>query len=311
VVARGLDGASAIYGIKNGCLEIFHEAKRRGMLCILEQDSLAEPFEARLLAEEAERWPGWEPRVRLEEVAAAADPVVEREAAEWSRADVIVCPSRFAVDSLGSLGIDPGKCRVIPYGIDTDAFCPESRRSPDGKLNVLFAGIVGLRKGVPYLLEALRLLDSKRVNCRVVGPIHLDRGRLDKFSRWVEMLGPLPRSEIVRMYHWADVLAFPTICDSFGVVAAEAFACGVPVISTLNSGAIVRDGKDGFVVPIRDPDAIAGRLNRLLQDRELLTEMSRNALERSREFDLPHYAKRVLGLFENAAPPAERSACAD
>jgi glycosyltransferase involved in cell wall biosynthesis len=164
---------------------------------------------------------------------------------------------------------------------------------------------------VPYLLEALRLLDSKRVNCRVVGPIHLARGRLDKFSRWAEMLGPLPRSEIVRMYHWADVLAFPTICDSFGVVAAEAFACGVPVISTLNSGAIVRDGKDGFVVPIRDPDAIAGRLNRLLQDRELLTEMSRNALERSREFDLPHYAKRVLGLFENAAPPAERSARAD
>jgi glycosyltransferase involved in cell wall biosynthesis len=58
-------------------------------------------------------------------------------------------------------------------------------------------------------------------------------------------------------------------------------------------------------VPIRDPEAIADRLNRLLQDRELLIEMSRNALERGHEFDLPHYGARILELSENVMAQAE------
>jgi glycosyltransferase involved in cell wall biosynthesis len=98
------------------------------------------------------------------------------------------------------------------------------------------------------------------------------------------------------MYHWADALVGPSICEGSVLVSYEALACGLPVITTPNAGSVVRDGRDGFVVPIRDSDAIGDCLNRLLVNRELLTAMSVSALERSREFTLERYGERLIEL---------------
>ncbi len=83
----------------------------------------------------------------------------------------------------------------------------------------------------------------------------------------------------------------------------EALACGLPVITTFNAGSVVRDGEDGFIIPIRDADAIADRLERLRMDGGLLAVMSDKALERGREFDLASYGDRLVHrLAEIAAP---------
>ena len=84
-----------------------------------------------------------------------------------------------------------------------------------------------------------------------------------------------------------DVFVFPSLFEGLALVQGEAISQGLPVITTPNSGGtdILRDGVDGFIVPIRDPDAIASRLLELYQDRALLQQMSDSARERAAQLD--------------------------
>jgi len=80
-----------------------------------------------------------------------------------------------------------------------------------------------------------------------------------------------------------------------------AMACGVPVITTPNCGAVVRDGVDGFIVPIRDAAAIADKVELLLSDRALRARMGENARARAREFTWERYGERLLGALHRLA----------
>lgn len=293
VVSAGFSDAAAIYAYNGAALEIFQTVKKRGVRCILEQAVAPIRILDRLLIEEEARWPGSQ---------SSANPgcgpnlLAEREEAEWQLADRILCVSEFVATGVKSLVEAGTKCWVVPYGIDTATFRPSPARIHKDRLNVLFAGAVGLRKGVPYLLEALRKLSSSQIHCRLVGHVDLDLGWLAPFRNVAEVLGTVPRSEITRMYDWADVFVLPSICEGSAGVTYEALACGLPVITTPNSGSMVRDGIDGFVVPIRHPDAIATCLERLFEDRELLRTMSENARQRGLEFGLERYAERLISL---------------
>lgn len=291
VAQKGLSGAFAIYAFNGAALEIFEEAKRRGILCILEQTIAPRQIEEQLIRREAQRWAGWEPGLIFD---SETNPVAEREQAEWALADRIVCGSEFVAGSLRSLTADRARCCVVPYGIDRELFRTADLRWRADKLNVLFVGAVGLRKGVPYMLEALRRLNSRDVHCRLVGKVVLDRRRLADYAQWVEVMGPVPRSEIMGMYRWADVFVLPSICEGSATVTYEALACSLPVITTPNAGSVVRDGQEGFIVPVGDSDAIADRLNQLLRNEQLLRVMSSKARERSREFDLASYGERLV-----------------
>src|SRR5690606_13675779 len=86
----------------------------------------------------------------------------------------------------------------------------------------------------------------------------------------------------------------PTLSEGSAMVCYEALAAGLPVITTPNAGSVVRDGVDGFIVPIRDGLAIAERLERLATEPGLLEQMSANALETAKEYTLDKYATRLL-----------------
>jgi Glycosyl transferases group 1 len=312
-VRAGLSGARAVYALNGAALEIFQHAKSRGMLCILEQASAPSRIECRLLAGEAERWPGAQPAQYGE---ADGDPLMEREEAEWALADRVVCGSEFVAAGLQSLGLEKTVCRVLPYGVDIAVFRAREARGSESGLNVLFAGGVGLQKGVLYLLEALRRLDNPAIHCKVVGSVELMPGTLEQHRGEAEIIGAVPRSDMIRMYDWADVFVLPSICEGSALVTYEALACGLPVITTPNSGSVVRDGIDGFVVPIRDADAIASGVQRLFDDRELLRTMSANARRRSEEFSLGRYADQFrklvafdLELGNRTAAPLTDSVC--
>jgi glycosyltransferase involved in cell wall biosynthesis len=79
--------------------------------------------------------------------------------------------------------------------------------------------------------------------------------------------------------HASDVLVLPSIEDGFGLVMAEAMACGCAIISSTNTGGsdLYTDGVEGYIVPIRDPKALADRLQQLVEDRDLLARMRRAA----------------------------------
>jgi glycosyltransferase involved in cell wall biosynthesis len=128
-------------------------------------------------------------------------------------------------------------------------------------------GLVGLRKGIPYLLEALRILENKiPFTCKIAGTIGIRQDKINDYQNLCEFLGQVPRTETTQLYQWADVFVLPSICEGSAMVTYEALMFGLPVITTYNAGSIVRDGVDGFIVPIRDAQAIADSLIKIFQD---------------------------------------------
>jgi glycosyltransferase involved in cell wall biosynthesis len=178
------------------------------------------------------------------------------------------------------MGVPRRKLHVIPYGAELDQL-QTSTESPRGSVNdsfnILFAGAVSLRKGVPYLLEAFAQLKAPGKRLRLAGSIDPDiKQVLGKFATdGVEILGPLSRTELTALMRDSDVLVLPSIEDGFGLVMAEAMACGCTIISSTNTGGsdLYSDGAEGFIVPIRDPAVISERLEQLADDRDLLARM--------------------------------------
>ena len=100
----------------------------------------------------------------------------------------------------------------------------------------------------------------------------------------VEFLGSVPQADLPKIMSESHVLVLPSIEDGFGLVMSQAMACGCPVIASTNTGGedLFADGVEGFIVPIRDVDALANRMQRLMDDPDLQRRMSEAALARVR-----------------------------
>jgi glycosyltransferase involved in cell wall biosynthesis len=262
IIARRPD-ADAVWAFNGAALELFRWAKARGQRCLLEQTSAPKRLARRLVAEELQRWPGWQPGLRLPP---EPNPLAEREAEEWEFADRIVAGSPFVADGIRQCDGPAHKCVLVPYGIDRELFAPAAPAtgpSAARRLRVLFAGAVGLWKGVPYLLEALRQLGPEEVEGRLAGRVALAPEKLAPYRKVATFLGPVPRFQMPALYRWADVFVMPSLSEGGPLVVYEALAAGVYVITTPNARAVL-SGTSAFgeIVPIRSAEAIAGALRR-------------------------------------------------
>ena len=291
VVARGFAGADAVYVFNGAGLEILQAAKQSGMQSIIEQTTASLAHEEGLLDEERVCWPGWE-----FDGASRDDwlPLAERESAERQLADIVVCGSDYVVGSIEADGESTEHCAVVPYGLPSSRRRSTARRHHDGSLRVLFAGTICLRKGIQHLMLAAQQTKANRFAFRAVGPINVSEQAQGMLRQSLDIVGPVPRSEITEQYEWADVLVLPSISEGSANVCYEAIAAGLPVITTRNAGSVVRDGTDGFIVPIRCHESIVDRLRQLNQDRDLLQWMSENARDRATEYTWERYGERLL-----------------
>lgn len=291
VVQDGFGDAGAVYAFNTAALEILSAARRRGLFTVLEQTIVPRSIEEALLADGQTRYAGWEPN-RLKTAAAVA--LAQRERDEWDQADMIVCGSEFVRDGIQRCGGPVERCVVVPYGVDSH-FTPSIRKRNGGSLRVLTVGQVGLRKGAGCALEVAKVLQGI-AEFRWVGPVSLLDGARGEMARHIELTGAVARSDIMKHFVWADVFFLPSICEGSATVTYEALACGLPVVTTPNAGSTVRDGVDGFIVPIYDVPAMAGRLRQLHDDRALLTRLSKAAAFHSEELSLTAYQKRFFRL---------------
>ena len=281
--------ARALFAYNSAALELLQHARQNGLYGILEQSIAPKRLERRLLAEEEAANPEWE---ETADSGGADEDYAAREDAEWQEAGLILCGSEFVKDGIRACGGPVDRVAVVPYGVDAPPTLRERREIHD-PLRVLTVGAVGLRKGSPYVLGAARTLRGRAI-FRMVGNLSVAPSAERSLREHAEVMGPVPRGEVAGQYAWADVFLLPSICEGSATVCYEALASGLPVITTPNAGSPVRDGMDGFVVPIRDPEAIAERLDRLAAAPDLVAFMSRNALERSREFTVQRYGERLI-----------------
>jgi glycosyltransferase involved in cell wall biosynthesis len=294
VQSDGFAGANALYTVLiNSDLDLVRAARARGIQTV--HEVMIGPDVGRWVQEEQALFPGIEESVPPEQVRAGN----ERDAQKYALSDLILVPSAFVRRAVVELGADPARIATVPYGIPEGWLDGASEPAPG---RVLFVGSVGLRKGSHYLAAAARILRRRRVPCqvRLVGPCASAALRHPAFAG-PTYVGQVPRSRVVEEFRRADVFVLPTLCDSFALVHLEAMACGVPVITTPNCGSVVRDGVDGFIVPIRDAEAIADKVELLLADRALRERMGQNARARAGEFTWARYGERLLGALNRLA----------
>ena len=159
-------------------------------------------------------------------------------------------------------------------------------------MRMLFLGQANVRKGIHDLVEAARLLGDGPWRFDVVGRYEAIPAGVPAF---VVFHGQVPRSEAKAWYDGADVFLLPTHSDGFALTQIEAMAHGLPVLATSCCGEVVRNGVNGVIFPVGDPEALAGVIRSLALEPRRLEPMSRAACETVREFGIDRVARGLLG----------------
>ena len=195
---------------------------------------------------------------------------------------------------------------VIYDGVDTDTFRPVETSKERGL--VLYVGNSDDRnKGARYLVEAMALLKNNdglhltvvdRLTAWTVPTLAHELGIADR----VTLTGRIPRDELVRLYNSCEVFVSPSLYEGFGLPAAEAMACGAPVVAT-TAGAfpeVIEDGQSGLLVPPRDAPALADAIERLMKDSYVRRKLGQEARRRiSEHFSWRKTAVRTFALYQD------------
>lgn len=283
--------------------ELFEAAHASNIRCVLEQVIAPRRDELRELKEAEKDWPEWGNATdALQPI--AFDPLSQREQAEWRLADRIVTGSRYVYGCLERAGVATDRCAIVPSAIDLDRFEVGMEIKSCGPLRVLFVGQINLRKGVPYLLEAVRRLNSAQIQLKLIGALQISRDRISTYSPWATFAGPMPLAEITSQYQWADVVVVPSVCEGSAMVTYEARGCGVPIVATPNAGAFFSPGIDGLEVPVRSADAIANVLDCLAHDRDEMRRLRQGAIANRHLLGRDAYRERIRKVLDtfNASP---------
>ena len=228
------------------------------------------------------------------------------------------------------------KVCTIPPGVDLDLFTPGNRASARVELGlapsesiILFVGRVDPIKGIDTLLEATRILADQAATPPTVlfvggdldaagqpiGPLADVAARattlgIDMCFRFV---GSQPQDQLPRFYAAADVVAVPSRYESFGLVAVEAMACGIPVVASRAGGLkfTVEEGVSGYLVPVRNPSALAATLGRILRDPMLRAELSVGAQDCAQRFSWPSVAASIHHVYQQLANGHRANLCCD
>lgn len=245
--------AEAVSACEISALNIFQKAKALGWKTILDAPQVHHRLIDRLL-KPTER-PALQKKIKLVKDA------------EIALADHIITVSEFARQSYINEGVFPEKVHSIPVGADLGIFKPNEGDVPaaDGPCRFIFGGAVCYRKGADLLIEAFRRIRTVRsdITLKIAGPM-ADASQLLKESaiNGIEVTGPLSQNELSAEFSRADCFVLPSRLDSFGMVVAEALACGTPVIVSEFVGAkmLVHEGINGWVIPDNSPDVLAERM---------------------------------------------------
>jgi glycosyltransferase involved in cell wall biosynthesis len=292
-----------VFSYSYASLELLEAEKKRGVLTVLDQIDPG-PAEFRLVAEEMNRNP---------DIAGPAPEFpaayYERNRREWELADVIVVNSEWSREALIAEGANPAKIEILPLAYEPATASANARqdRNSNSPLKVLWLGQVNVRKGIHHLIAAARLLQNENVQFDVVGPLGIRPGAVASAPANLRFHGPASRDRAAEWYRQSDVFVLPTLSDGFALTQLEALAHGVPVIATPNCGRVVEDGKTGFIVPARDPQALAEAVMRFVRNRNLAESLRRDCLETVKQFSVATLGARLVDLFQSRLATAGKN----
>lgn len=305
VLRDGWRDATALAGFVRNIDPLLCEgARAHGITVILDQMIAPVAVEARAAQRQAALWPGWQKPVD------PSGPALMRsvERRSWAAADRITCASDYVRQGLIGEGVEEDRISVMPYPIDTDTFQYRDRSARQGPVRIGFVGTVSLRKGAPAFLRIARELDPKLAEFVMVGPSLLEEARLARERGAVRLAGAVPAMAIPDWLASFDVFLFPSTCEGSAGAVMEAMATGLPVVTTPESGTVVRDGLEGFVHGYEDIEGMAVSIARLIADPTLRLWMGRAARRRVESMTIARYGTLWRALLQPDAHPRETGA---
>jgi len=279
------------YGYTNGC---FRWARQHGGMTFLDAGNSHPSHFWKIMSEEHQRWGCTYPPV--------SHAHFRRSLAMMKEVDWVMAPSSFVEDSFLQNGFSAEQIVRIPYATDLNVFQAAEMRAPDRPFTVINTGGLSLRKGTPYLLEALRILKRQVPELRVLLTRQISDSIRPILARYkdltIEWSTTLPQQQLAKRLQSADLFILPSLEEGMARTALEAMACGLPVILTPNTGScdLVEEEINGSIVPIRSPEAIVEKalfwrervLGRGRQGSSIHTDLSKLAY--------PHFSQR-FGTF--------------
>jgi len=280
----------ALYAYEDGAAACFTAAREHGLKCVYEQPIGYWRAARKIYQSEAALQPAWASTLGglLD-----SEEKLGRKDSELLQADRIIVATSFTQETLEGF---PGKLapvEVIPYGCQPSPK-PPTPPAQDGPLKIIFVGGLSPRKGLSYLFAAIDKI-AQQATLTLVGRKPSGCPVLDDALRQHHWIESLPHADILHLMAQHDVLVFPSLFEGFGLVITEALAQGLAVITTAHTAGpeFIQEGENGFIVPIRDTDAIAEKLELLVRNRRLLGEMKQTAWASSARRSWAHYESEL------------------
>ncbi|MBV8968764.1 MAG: glycosyltransferase family 4 protein [Verrucomicrobia bacterium] len=201
--------------------------------------------------------------LQLEKATVYDDSFFARESEEYQLTDFHCAASTVVAEQLRNIGIPSERTWVVPYGADPAVFFPGP--GPETKYRILFAGQISLRKNLRTLLRALRLLDRPDWELICCGAVS-DEARPDLAEGAgrtpVNFRGPISQTQLSEQMRQASVLVLPSLEEGFGLVVAQALACGTPCIVSESVGAkdLIEVRQNGSTFAPQNVHALADEL---------------------------------------------------
>ena len=294
-VSRKLNNLNSqvLHSYEDGCASSFARAKELGVQCSYELPIAHWTTVRRLLAEEAERYPQWEPT--LESTREPEEKLCRKEE-ELRLADRITCPSQFVLDSLPLEIRQKTPCQISPFGSPPSEPTDLQISPKNDVLKLLFVGSMSQRKGLADLFEAMKLLHGEPVSLSILGqpsmPMEFYRKEYSDFLYFP----PCSNHKVREIMKAHDALVLPSIVEGRALVQQEALSSGLPIIITPNSGGedLVEEGVTGYLVPIRSPEKIAEAISSMMAKRKDKGGIHKLCQKKAMEYTWANYAQNII-----------------
>jgi glycosyltransferase involved in cell wall biosynthesis len=303
---RAVDGVAAKY-LRTRRFDLFHGWSGEALQSLLTAKSLGIPTLLEIPTWHRQKGRVLPPKTEQELAMENAPPpqrwlnrlLISRQESlvEYETADLLLVLSEKAAETFQVLGIPKEKLYPISRGVDVTRFVPSEKPAI---FRAVFVGALIKRKGVHWLIEAWRRLKLPSSELWLAGHPHAEmQPFLNDLPESVKLLGF--SRDVAKVYQACSVHIFPSECEGSAKSTYEAAACGLPQITTRESGDVVIDGENGLVVPPNNVEALMAAITKLYENRELREELGQRGRERVVQyFTWDHFRERLQGAYRTA-----------
>jgi len=296
---KNAQNINVIYSYEDCCLNSFQFAKNNRIRTIYDLTSPYWRLKEKILNEEIKLQPEW----KLSSTEFNSKQKYLNKDKEIFLSDQIVVASTFAAKSLELYNEKKLSVEIIAYGSPTSVRSFTNVRKTNDKLKIIFAGRPLLSKGFPYLIESLNSIDLPW-ELEIAGSIP---EKLESISKKLfiflkdprcKFLGQISNDKLLQRMRNSHIFIFPSLYEGFGQVLLEAMSCGLPVITTENTGGpdFIKDCENGFITKIRDTKKTIEIINNLYDNEELRCSISKKAIDTAGKFNWTIYYNKLKKL---------------